>query len=450
MTNLLLITSCLMAMGFFAELCETSPVDTIEGAALKIAAFNVQIFGERKMKKALVREILLKVILRYDIILIQEIRSKSDGPINELLADVNKFSSPRGVYKMGLSTRLGRSVSKEQYAFLYRSDKVTVTDSYVYHDNQDIFQREPFVVRFQAKEAYVSDFAMAAIHTSPKDAEKEIDHLVDVYDDIERRWKLKDVMILGDFNAGCSYVTKSEWRKVRLATEKRFYWLISDQMDTTVAKSDCPYDRIVVAGYNMTRGVFADSAYVFNYKDAYGLTQDEAKKVSDHWPVEIQFKDSTYRDEEQFFKESVTVTIWDKSTPKVEKYELYPLRSKTKNPLLRQGFTAETFLDNARKIDTIIISKETTSVGEAREAVEIFRKTYPDLVSSTQEAVSKRKLSQVTQAGDDNCVARRHEATVYQMLSNTCHDVKVKEIYSVQLACSLPLGLCEIKVKAAN
>ena len=33
---------------------------------------------------------LLQVVLRYDIILIQEIRSKEEGPINELLADVNK------------------------------------------------------------------------------------------------------------------------------------------------------------------------------------------------------------------------------------------------------------------------------------------------------------------------------------------------------------------------
>ena len=36
---------------------------------------------------------------------------------------------------------------------------------------------------------------------------------------------------------------------------------------------------MVVAGYNMTRGIFPDSAYVFNYKDAYGLSQDEV-----HYP----------------------------------------------------------------------------------------------------------------------------------------------------------------------
>ena len=84
---------------------------------------------------------------------------------------------------------------------------------------------------------------MAAIHTSPSEAVLEIDRMVDVYDDIVQRWKLKNVIILGDFNSGCSYVTKSKWPMIRLATDRRFYWLFSDDVDTTVAKSDCPYDR---------------------------------------------------------------------------------------------------------------------------------------------------------------------------------------------------------------
>ena len=45
--------------------------------------------------------------------------------------------------------------------FTTRSDKVTVTDSYLYHDNQDTFEREPFVVRFQAKGACKLHFFFA-------------------------------------------------------------------------------------------------------------------------------------------------------------------------------------------------------------------------------------------------------------------------------------------------
>ena len=91
----------------------------------------------------------------------------------------------------------------------------------------------------------VQDFALAAIHTSPSAAVAEIDHLTDVYDDIVKRWKLRDVIIMGDFNSGCSYVKKSDWEHIRLAVDRRFYWLFTNTMDTTVAQSDCPYDRLV-------------------------------------------------------------------------------------------------------------------------------------------------------------------------------------------------------------
>ena len=33
--------------------------------------------------------------------------------------------------------------------------------------------------------------------------------------------------------------------------------------------------RMVVAGYNMIRGIFADSASVFRYDQAYGLNQEQ-------------------------------------------------------------------------------------------------------------------------------------------------------------------------------
>ena len=52
-------------------------------------------------------------------------------------------------------------------------------------------------------------------------------------------------MILGDFNSGCSYVRTSSWPKIRLATDRRFYWLIPNDADTTVGRSDCAYDRYV-------------------------------------------------------------------------------------------------------------------------------------------------------------------------------------------------------------
>ncbi|KAK2548008.1 Deoxyribonuclease-1 [Acropora cervicornis] len=431
------------------ELPTVESQDRLEGTAMKIAAFNVQIFGANKMRNKMVKEVLVKVILKYDVILIQEIRSRRDTPINSLLASVNRVSSPPGVYKMALSKRLGRTVSKEQYAFLYRTDSVSLQDSYVFDDSvksqgKDQFQREPFIVRFKGHHTYVSDFAMVGIHTSPSEAVSEIDHLVDVYDDIVRRWKLKDVIILGDFNGGCSYVTKSRWKVIRLATDRRFYWLFSDHVDTTVAKSDCPYDRMVVAGYNMIRGVFAESAKAFHFDKAYNLTQKEAEDVSDHWPIEIQLKDYTFKDEEDYFSESITVTNHDNHIAKVSNRVLFSLRFKRKNPLLSEGFSCTASYSSSGAIREIVIWKVVETLEEARNAINAFRRRYPMLVSESQVSISRREVSKIESYRKVDCTGRDSEKTVYQMLPNNCSGMKSLTIKGVKLVCSRENLSCEI------
>ena len=53
----------------------------------------------------------------------------------------------------------------------------------------------------------------------------------------------QDIILGGDFNAGCSYVRAGDWDNIRLRTQSRFMWVIGDDVDTTVASSSCPYDR---------------------------------------------------------------------------------------------------------------------------------------------------------------------------------------------------------------
>ena len=46
---------------YFFDFSKTTAVDTLEGAALKVATFNVQIFGAKKMANQMVRAVLIKV-----------------------------------------------------------------------------------------------------------------------------------------------------------------------------------------------------------------------------------------------------------------------------------------------------------------------------------------------------------------------------------------------------
>ncbi|KAM5152588.1 deoxyribonuclease-1-like [Mantella aurantiaca] len=263
-------------------------------SALKIGAFNIRAFGDSKMNNPEASSIILKILPRYDIVLIQEVRDADLSAVKTMMTELNsQFEKPQ--YSYVVSDTLGRDAYKERYLFVYRKDKVTVQDSYHYHDHnmytgEDTFSREPFVVHFNCPTTEVENFVLVPLHSAPKDAVREIDALYDVYRDVLDKWQTDNIIFLGDFNAGCSYVTQSDWHSIRLYTSEDFLWLIHNDVDTTVGKTECAYDRIVVSGADLQNAIVEDSAQVFNFQKQYKLTMEQALVVSDHYPVELELK----------------------------------------------------------------------------------------------------------------------------------------------------------------
>ncbi|XP_062396646.1 deoxyribonuclease-1-like 1 isoform X3 [Sardina pilchardus] len=267
--------------------------------AFKICAFNVRSFGDSKSSDATVMQTLIQILTRCDITLLQEVRDHKGKAIPILLAALNRFDS-RHTYEAVASERLGRTSYQEQYVFVYRTDTVSVKDQYQYPDTQkgdeDAFAREPFVVWFRAPKTVLGDFVLIPQHTSPSNATKEIDELYDVFVAIKRKWRVENVMLLGDFNAACGYVAKKNRKNVRLYTDPSFIWLIGDDVDTTVKETTtCAYDRIVIHGENFAQGIVPYSARAFNFANEYGLTEEQALHVSDHYPVEVDLRDGGLR-----------------------------------------------------------------------------------------------------------------------------------------------------------
>lgn len=158
-----------------------------------------------------------------------------------------------------------------------------------------------------------------------------------------------------------------------------------------------------------------------------------------------------YKDEEMFFQQSITAINEDRRLQPARKSLLFSLRSPAKNPLLSQGYAVRSSFAKTGKTDQIILGKETTSADIAVGVIETLRKNYPTLISASQVAVSRRKIFKISQPGQDGgCAAKLCEATVYQMLSNSC-GMKVPAIHAVQLVCSLSRtrGLCKIYILAA-
>lgn len=254
-------------------------------AELKVSAFNVEVFGKTKMANRTIADLLVRVFRKYDIAIIQEIRDASGEAIQELLAMMNDCAGcPK--YNLELSVPLGRSNSKEQYGWFYRRDVVKILGTHQCDwssqlGGKDIFERPPHSIHFQTKDG--NKFVFSGIHVRPSATVLEIDALVDLYQVLHDKFNEPKIMFMGDFNAGCRYLPRSRWPEIRLRTQAVYQWYISDDADTTVALSQCPYDRFV--GRHMEGYVTRPNVYRIDLD--FNIHRDLARRVSDHWPIEF-------------------------------------------------------------------------------------------------------------------------------------------------------------------
>ncbi|KAJ8034036.1 Deoxyribonuclease-1-like 2 [Holothuria leucospilota] len=107
------------------------------------------------------------------------------------------------------------------------------------------FERPPFNVLFRDK-GDGKEFVASGLHAKADHAVTEIDRMTEVYSFIETTLGTSNVVLMGDFNADCSYVGSGDWSSIRLWTDSRFNWLIDNYADTTVSNiTNCAYDRSV-------------------------------------------------------------------------------------------------------------------------------------------------------------------------------------------------------------
>ncbi|XP_076455591.1 deoxyribonuclease-1-like [Babylonia areolata] len=301
-----------------AEDMEVGSEDTVKNVTplakppLRVAAFNIRILGVKKLKKKDVTHILIKIISRYDLVVIQEVRDSSQTAIDKLVRQLNTIEAD-DPFDCVESERLGRSNCKEQYVFLYRRRRLQVADTYQYDDGiddgSDVFQREPFAVRFSSPTTELKDFGVIAIHTAPRDAVREIGALHTVYDVTKAHWKLADILIAGDFNADEGYVDEEDWCKIKLRTDRRFKWLIDDETDTTVGNTDRAYDRFVAVGKKLRKAILPGSAISYRFDDDLELSKDDAEDVSDHYPIELKLRGEVNRELQEHLSTDVSVVI---------------------------------------------------------------------------------------------------------------------------------------------
>jgi len=273
-----------------------------------MTSFNIQVFGQTKVSNIPVLETLVQILRRFDLVAIQEVRDAQETAFPQLVQSL--VSTSKIPYDSIIGPRVGKTTSKEQYGYIFDSRKFSVVQSYTYADPLQQFERPPFIVTWSVKNS-PKQFSTINIHTKPENAVAEIDELVDVYDDAVSKLKNANVLILGDFNAGCSYVPQYRWASIRLFTQSRFRWLMETGTPTAV-KTDCPYDRFVVAGDWLLSA--ASKGAVFNFMTVFSLPLSFAITVSDHFPITLNLTAPLSSEVPQIQTESAprteTIAVW--------------------------------------------------------------------------------------------------------------------------------------------
>ncbi|XP_061591632.1 deoxyribonuclease-1-like isoform X2 [Cololabis saira] len=264
---------------------------TPAASEFRICSYNVQNFNLDKASNYRVLHTLTRIVSRCDICLLQHVVDPDGKAIGALLAALNRYNGHR--YKSVTSTSLGNSPDDmEQYVFIFRPQQVKVTGEHQYKGKLS-FDRPPFVIRFQSTKTAINEFILVPLHSNPKKAVQEIDQLYNVFEEVSRKWNNSNVMFLGDFHAGCAYVTRKDRKSIRLYKNSNFSWLIGDRADTTVTDSTtCPYDRIVVHGEPFLKAIVPFSSQVFKFGEDFKLEKRKVLEVSDHYPLEVTLKSS--------------------------------------------------------------------------------------------------------------------------------------------------------------
>jgi deoxyribonuclease-1-like protein len=251
-----------------------------DGGTVRIASFNIQVFGEKKLADIRVRSFLAEVIRQFDVVAIQEIRCQ-----HEILPQfLDVINSTGRHYDYVVGPRLGRTVSKEQYAFVFDTASIEVDRPALYTvaDPDDLLHREPLVGWFRVRgpppeQAFT--FSLVNIHTDPDETGKELDALADVFRAVRDDGRGEDdVILLGDLNVDDHHLG-------RLGQVAQVYCAISGVPSNT--RGNKLYDNIVFSKSATTE--YTGRWGVFDMIRQFNITVDEALKISDHMPIWAEF-----------------------------------------------------------------------------------------------------------------------------------------------------------------
>lgn len=284
------------------------------GTPLKVAFWNVQIFGDTKAGKEGVMKTFIKIFNEFDIIGISEMRDSNQSGDATFYNDWLNVAFP-GVWDRVYSTRdgtykpsTGGETGTEQTIWYWRTDKVNLVKHTDFRDLKDHFYvRGPHAAHFQKintnPDKNLEEFTLVNMHLSASsEAIEQANYLIDIENVLTTGGQLVDsatgdtvgplidasdpnnlypaaISFGGDFNAADPYI--SDTSSLLMMQDTSYEWLITDSDDTNVASSSKAYDRIVIHHQEMINSACttdkSESAQTPNGYD-YGVL-----RFTDYW-----------------------------------------------------------------------------------------------------------------------------------------------------------------------
>lgn len=259
----------------------SAPPVTRTGNAIRIASFNIQVFGEKKLEKADVAQRLARIVRYFDVVAVQEIRAKGQDLLPRFIELINAEGAH---YDYVIGPRLGRTNSKEQYAFIFDAASLECDRENVYtiDDPDDLLHREPLVAGFRVRgpppeEAFT--FTLIDIHTEPGKATDELNVLDDVFRAVRHDGRGEDdIILLGDLNADDHHLGE-------LGQLPYITWVISGVPTNTHGSK--LYDNILFDSRPTVE--YLGQAGVFDLMGEFHIPMERALEISDHLPIWAEF-----------------------------------------------------------------------------------------------------------------------------------------------------------------
>jgi endonuclease/exonuclease/phosphatase family metal-dependent hydrolase len=255
------------------------------GETIRIATWNIQVFGEAKLSDQAAMQTIVAIIKNFDLVAIQEVRAQNQMVLAQLVGLLN--ADGRHQYDYVLGPRLGRSSSKEQYAFVFDTATIEVdrNRTYTIDDPDDLLHREPLMGWFRARlspelQSQAFTFSLVNIHTDPDEVDRELNALDDVFFAVQGDGRNEDdVILLGDVNVNEKHLGE-------LGQIDGLTWVVENTPTNT--KLTAQYDNIFF--HSAATPEFTGGRGVLDFMRAYNLSMaEQAERVSDHLPVWAEF-----------------------------------------------------------------------------------------------------------------------------------------------------------------